>query len=77
MSRPPAAAAPLDGVPTLAVSGAALGRLGLDHRAGFVLSLVDGVSDVETLVDASGIPRAEVERIMAELVLSGVVKMTK
>jgi hypothetical protein len=80
VSRPPAAsadAAPLVGTPSLAVSAGTLGALGLDHRAGFVLSLVDGMSDVETIVDVSGIPRVEVERILAELLADGVVKMTK
>ena len=36
----------------------------LDHRAGFVLTFVDGVSSVDTRIDASGLPRLEMLRIL-------------
>jgi hypothetical protein len=38
--------------------------LSLDHRAGFLLSLVDGQSSIETLLDISGMPRLEALRIL-------------
>jgi len=41
--------------------------LGLDHRAGFLLSRVDGHSTVEEVIDLSGMPRLEALRTLAEL----------
>ena len=38
--------------------------LSLDHRAGFLLSLVDGQSSIETLLDISGMARLEALRIL-------------
>jgi hypothetical protein len=63
----------LEGVPRLVLSPAELGKLSLDHRAGFVLTFVDGASSIDTLLDASGLPRLELLRILAELVLAGAV----
>jgi len=60
-------------VPTLAVSRAELGRLKLDHRAGFVLSHVDGVSDVESILDVSAMPQEETLNILAELAAQGII----
>jgi hypothetical protein len=62
----------LDCVPIL-VAGADLGKHALDHRAGFVLTFVDGSSSVETILDASGLPRLELLRILIDLVKAGVV----
>lgn len=41
--------------------------LNLDHRAGFLLSLVDGASTIEELLDISGMPRLDALRILATL----------
>jgi hypothetical protein len=41
--------------------------LNLDHRAGFLLSLVDGVSTVDELLDISGMSRLDALRILATL----------
>ena len=41
--------------------------LGLDHRAGFLLSRVDGHSSIEEIIDTSGMPRLEALRTLAEL----------
>lgn len=60
-------------VPTLAVSRAELSRLAIDHRAGFVLSHVDGVSSVETILDVSAMPHEETLRILTELAARGIV----
>jgi len=51
----------------------ALKRLPLDHRAGFLLSLMDGTLDLETVVEVSGMPRDEVLRTVRDLFDSGVV----
>ena len=41
--------------------------LNLDHRAGFLLSLVDGSSTIEELLDISGMPRLDALRIVYTL----------
>jgi hypothetical protein len=38
--------------------------LSLDHRAGFLLSLIDGNSTIEELLDISGMPRLDALRIL-------------
>ncbi len=57
----------LQRVPRLAVQGASIVSLGLDPRAGFVLSFVDGSLSLEDILDASGLPRWEVARILNDL----------
>ena len=63
----------LDRVPRVALAPGDLGKLALDHRAGFVLTFIDGMSSIDTLLDASGLPRLELLRILRDLVLAGVV----
>lgn len=55
------------------LEGDALKRLPLDHRAGFLLSLMDGTLSIDMLVEVSGMPRDEVLRIVRDLHDSGVV----
>jgi hypothetical protein len=66
---------PLSRVPRIAVASKALGGLALDHKAGFVLSLVDGSSSLETILDASGLPQLEVLRVIEDLVARGVLDL--
>jgi hypothetical protein len=55
------------------LEGEALKRLPLDHRAGFLLSLMDGSLDIDMLVEVSGMPRDEVVRVLRDLHDSGVI----
>lgn len=41
--------------------------LSLDHRAGFLLSIIDGVSTIDELLDICGMPRLEALRILCHL----------
>jgi hypothetical protein len=66
---------PLARIPRVAVSGAELGKLSLDHRAGFVLTFVDGMSSLDDILDASGLPRLEALRLLRDLVRAGVVTL--
>ncbi len=66
-----------DHVPQLAVQKGAITGLSLDHRAGFLLSCVDGGSTVEELIDVSAMPRLDAVRILYELVQEGVVEMKR
>lgn len=59
---------PLDRIPNVTVARDQMRWLSIDHRAGFVLSLVDGVSTVEMLLDVSGMPTLDALRILSELV---------
>lgn len=57
----------LDRVPIVMVARDQLRWLTIDHRAGFVLSLVDGMSSVEMILDVSGMPELDALRILSEL----------
>jgi hypothetical protein len=59
---------PLDRVPIVLIPRDQLRWLSIDHRAGFVLSHVDGVSSLEMILDVSGMPMLDVLRILYELV---------
>lgn len=58
---------PMDRVPMVMVPRDQLRWLSIDHRAGFVLSLVDGVSSLEMILDVSGMPELDALRILTEL----------
>lgn len=45
----------------------------LDHRAGFLLSRVDGMLSYDDILDISGMGRFEACRILAQLVEQGVI----
>jgi hypothetical protein len=63
---------PLDRVPFI-VGKAQASRLRLDHRAGFLLSLIDGVTSVEALLDLCAMPYGAALRILGELIEERVV----
>jgi hypothetical protein len=63
----------VSGTPVVVMSPDSLKRLPLNHRAGFVLSLIDGAIDLETLVDLSGMERSEVLDLVRHLCDSGIV----
>jgi hypothetical protein len=63
----------LDRAPVVVVPRAQMRWLSIDHRAGFVLSLIDGTSTVETILDMSGMPRLDALRILQELVQQKIV----
>lgn len=59
---------PLDRVPLVAVTRDQMRWLTIDHRAGFILSHVDGISNLEEIVDISGMAELDALRILSELV---------
>ena len=82
-SRPPSATSEedalarlgsLDRVPVLAVAPGELAKLSIDHRAGFLLTMIDGVTPLDMIVDASGLPRADVLEIVVTLLDRGVIR---
>lgn len=60
----------------VAVPGDQIRWLSLDHRAGFVLSLIDGSSSVEELLDISGMNRLDALRILYTLYDQRVIALT-
>jgi hypothetical protein len=64
---------PLDRAPIVVVPRAQLRWLSIDHRAGFILSLIDGTSPIEMIIDVSGMPKMDALRILHELVQQRIV----
>jgi hypothetical protein len=61
-------------VPVLLLSQDELRWLTIDHKAGFILSLVDGNSSVETIIDASGMTELDALRLLSELVQQRIIR---
>jgi hypothetical protein len=66
---------PLDQVPSLVVELAGLTDLRVDHRAGFLLSQVDGNLTLETIIDISGMRKVEALRLIYTLVEDGILTL--
>jgi tetratricopeptide (TPR) repeat protein len=64
---------PLGRIPRLAIKPEEVMWLNLDHRAGFLLSQIDGTVDYESLFALSGLPRLDTARILATLIGEGVI----
>lgn len=60
-------------VPQVSLSTAQISQLGLDHRFGFMLSLIDGNTTFDDLLDIAGMPRIEAFRILESLLRQGVI----
>ena len=65
----------LDQVVRVAVPGDQVRWLTLDHRAGFLLSLIDGGSTVDQILDISGMTRLDALRIMYQLLDQRVISL--
>jgi hypothetical protein len=65
------------GVPYVAMSADQLTHLPLGHREAFLLSRMDGVSDLETVISVSAMPRDEALRLARDLFESGIVAFNK
>jgi hypothetical protein len=62
-------------VPRVALSTEECFDHGLDHRAGFILSLLDGCSNVETVLDVAGLPEQETLEVLCDLCARGIVTL--
>ena len=65
-----------DGVPRVALSGVGLRELSLDHREGFVLSRIDGLSTVDELLDVAGVDRSEALALLVALRDKGAITLS-
>jgi len=62
-------------VPVVAVRENDIRWLGLDHRAGFLLSRVDGRASFEEILDVSGMARLEALKTLVELYEAGAIRI--
>lgn len=67
----------MDQVPSVVVPADQITWLSLDHRAGFLLSLVDGISNIEEILDVSGMSRLDALRIMYTLAQQNVIALSR
>lgn len=67
----------LAGVPTLVADPAELTKFNLPKDAGFLLSLVDGVTNLENIVAVSGMDSFEALRTTKNLIEVGIVSMQR
>jgi len=65
----------LDQIPRVAIPSDQITWLSLDHRAGFLLSLIDGASPLEIILDISGMSRLDALRILATLLQQNIITM--
>jgi hypothetical protein len=63
-----------DRVPTLNVTPDQLLRAGLDHKGGFLVSLIDGISTLEMIVDVAGMPKEEALSALQSLYLRRLIR---
>ena len=63
----------LQSVPRIVQPAANIRAAGLDHREAFVLVLIDGRIDIETILDASPLPMHDVLRILLDLRTKGLI----
>jgi hypothetical protein len=66
---------PLDRVPVVEIARDQLRWLSIDHRTGFILSLVDGISSLEMILDVSGMPPLDALRMLFELVQQRIISI--
>ena len=62
-------------VPKLIRARSEIAAAPIDHRAGFLLAHIDGVTSVQGLVDVTGMPENEVEEILERLRRLGIVAL--
>jgi hypothetical protein len=66
---------PFEQVPKVVVSREQVRWLSLDHRAGFVLSLIDGRSNIDQILDLAGMPRLDTVRVLYTLLEQRVIAL--
>jgi hypothetical protein len=62
-------------IPRVVMESDQLRWLSLDHRAGFLLSVIDGASSIDDVLDVSGMPELDTLRILYDFLLQGVIQM--
>jgi hypothetical protein len=65
----------LDQIPFVAIEPARIRAIPFDHRAGFVLAQVDGLSTLEAILDVCGMTRLEALRLLFQLLERRVIRL--
>jgi hypothetical protein len=65
----------LSRVPHVVQSGGVIATLGLDHRAGFMLDRIDGMTSVDDLLDIAGMPRIDALYMIVTLLKHNVITL--
>ena len=65
--------ATLKAVPRILVGPAEIAELRIDHRAGFLLGVIDGMQTLEEILDVCAMPAAEALEVVKRLVDLGVI----
>jgi hypothetical protein len=60
-------------IPRLVLSTSELTVMPLDHRAGFILSFIDGTYSIEMILDACAMGRDEALEILGKLIARGII----
>jgi hypothetical protein len=63
----------MTGLPLVVMLPDQLRRLPLDHRAGFLLSLMDGTIDLATVIEVAPMPQGDALRVVRDLYDAGVI----
>jgi hypothetical protein len=66
-----------ENIPRVSMSADDLRSVSLDHRAGFLLSFVDGAMSIDEVLDVSAMPELDALRIMFELRMQGVIEIVE
>jgi hypothetical protein len=67
---------PLSAIPRRVMADKDLLGLPLDHRAGFVLALIDGATSIRTIIDLCGMPQDELIHLVERLLMLQVIELT-
>jgi hypothetical protein len=62
-------------IPRVTMGAEEMRWLSLDHRAGFLLSIIDGSMSIEEVLDVSSMPELDALRIMFELRMQDVIEI--
>jgi hypothetical protein len=62
-----------EGIPHVILTPDAIQALSLDHRSGFLISLIDGIASIDDVLDMSGMASLEALRLLLELKNEGVI----
>ncbi len=66
---------PAQGVPAVALTPEKMAKQAFDHRAGFLLSRIDGVLNIEQLLEISGMSRFDTLRILSTLLRAKAIRL--
>ena len=64
----------LSAIPEISLDAFTMSQLNLDHRSGFILSMIDGIISFDDILDLSILPQSETLELLSVLIFYGVIK---